>query len=268
MMHLLHRRHGVLASLIGMGFAAGFGVPLLYAQGLDDVTKYPILAPCTRFDDRYEDLGFTEDDAYLLTWPDKYHEQVDTVVEEYFEKTPVNCQAEDYQELFEPGEELRSLAENLPPWQDSKTSEQLSRLDTGRVLLEYLRFYECALMEYQHFSYIRTAEERFQQGEYDDDDEDEPVTDDFFDFFFSDLTREMAERTKVIEQELYVARTAMDRLLNIIGAIDRLRPIEAELECTQRMSIDLRNLAALTAETAACMPRMWNASDPLRDIQE
>lgn len=50
--------------------------------------------------------------------------------------------------------------------------------------------------------------------------------------------------------------------------MDRLRPLEAELECMQRMSIDIRNIAALSAETSACMPRTWYAKDALRDFKE
>lgn len=214
--------------------------------------EHPILSPCTRFDDRYDVLGFNSN--YIDDWKDIYHTNVNDIVEEYLKQPEIECTAESYVELFTPGPALLDLAASLPTWNDPDVP--LSRLDTARVLLEYLRLYECALVEYDALLYYETAQEEFDiRGEIA-----------FEKFFFSDLISEAFSRGNTIKRERIVARKSLHRVLTLIGAFDRLRPLEAELECMQRFSLDVRNIAALSAEASACLPRTWNAKDALRDL--
>lgn len=216
--------------------------------------EHPILAPCGRFDDRYQHLMFA--DTKLEEWPDMYHKQVNDVIEEYLKPAVIECDAENYGTLSEPGGELLELAASLPTWNDPDVP--LSRLDTSRVLLEYLRIYECVLMEFDEFIFYDTRQE-----EYDD-----RGAVGFLKYFLSDLMNSAFERSEIILREREIARTTMHRAVTIMGAFDRLGPLDAELECMQRFSLDMRNVAALTAETSACLPRIWNAKDSLRDIEE
>ncbi len=219
-----------------------------------DPSEHPILAPCSRFDDRYEYLGFTY--SQLEEWPEIYHSTVNDVIEEYLDPQTVSCDAEDYGSLTEPGDALLDLAASLPTWNDPEVP--LSRMDTSRVLLEYLRVYECALMEFDEFIFYDTAQEEYETlGEID-----------FLKFFLSDLMRSTIGRSSTIQKEKALARTALHRAITIMGAFDRLSPLDAELECMQRFSLDMRNIAALTAETSACLPRIWNAKDVLRDFND
>ena len=146
------------------------------------------------------------------------------------------------------------LAEKLPTW--AKGDLILSRFDTARVLLEYLRVYECALTEFDNFILFDTRQEEFDANGVN------------FVYHLSELLDDSVKRADVIIQERLIARRALHRALTLIGAFERLRPVEAELECMQRFSLDVRNVAALTAEASACMPRAWNAKDTLRDYKE
>jgi hypothetical protein len=217
--------------------------------------EHPILAPCSRFEDRYDTLGFS--DAFVEEWPEIYHEQVDKVVEEFLKPQEFECNADDYESFMPPGPELESLAGKLPTWKITIPLKPvpLSQYDIGRVLLEYLRIYECALMEFDEFRYFDTTQEEYSKPGVKD-------------FFISDLMEETLRRESIIRRERIIARKTLHRVLSIIGTFGRLRPLEAELECTQRLSLDIRNIAALTAETSSCLPRSWNAKDALRDFEE
>ena len=213
--------------------------------------EHPILAPCTRFDDRYDALGFNSKD--IDKWPDMYHDQVDRIIEEYLQPRELQCDADDYETFLPPGPELFNLASALPTWEDAAVP--LSEYDISRVLLEYLRVYECALMEFSEFiTYDSALEEVSKPG--------------YKEMFLPILMEESIERSAIINEERAVARMALHRVLTILGNFGRLRPLEAELECTQRLSLDIRNISALTAETSSCLPRIWNAKDALRDYKE
>tara|TARA_Y100000310_G_C20565110_1_gene755097 strand:- start:74 stop:865 length:792 start_codon:yes stop_codon:yes gene_type:complete len=217
--------------------------------------ELPILAPCSRHEDRYDSLGYKE--ATLETWPKTYHERVDKIINEYLAPLDLACDAENYESLLKAGPKLTSLARSLPSW--SNPGVVVSRFDTSRVLLENLRIYECAMMEYENFLALDTTEE-VSAEEFGD----EPAPR-FWDFKFSDLTKESGKRLEVIVKERIVARETLHRTLSLVGAYERLKPMEAELGCMQLMSLDARNIAALMAETSSCLPRVWNAKDPLRD---
>jgi len=233
---------------ISQVFAADLAVPDFSGR---DPEEHPILAPCTRFDDRYDALGFNA--LFIKLWPEIYHEQVDKVIEEYLNPRELQCDADDYETFLPPGPELFNLAIKLPTWKYADVP--LSEYDISRVLLEYLRVYECALMEFSEFiTYDSALEEVSKPG--------------YIEMFLPVLMEESMERSAIINEERAVARMALHRVLTILGNFGRLRPLEAELECTQRLSLDIRNISALTAETSSCLPRIWNAKDALRDYKE
>ncbi len=213
--------------------------------------EHPILSPCSRFDDRYTTLLF--ESTYIDEWPEIYHDQVDRVIEEYLEPREIQCDAENYEAFLPPGSELLDLASKLPTWNDPDVP--LSEYDISRVLLEYLRIYECSLMEFDEFLQFDTAKEEFSKPGI------------FEIFFFENMTQSF-DRSAIIRKERAIARQTLHRILTLIGNFGRLRPLEAELSCTQRFSVDIRNISALTAETSACLPRIWNAKDALRDYKE
>ena len=243
----------LLMLLIGIGIigqvsAAELAVPEYSGRPPDE---HPILAPCSRFENRYRTLLFEE--LYIAEWPEIYHDQVNRVIEEYLAPREVECSAVDYENFLPPGPELLGLAEGLPTWNDPDVP--LSEYDIARVLLEYLRIYECSLMEFGEFlEFDTTLEEKSKP--------------DFVSIFFPEVMVEAFERSAIIQEERSVARQTLHRVLTLIGNFGRLRPLEAELECTQRLSLDIRNIAALTAETSSCLPRIWNAKDSLRDFKE
>ncbi len=254
----------LILALLGVSLLAGVDLraqvkdPEIPAFAGRPPNEHPILAPCSRYEERYRQLGF--EDALLQDWPAMYHARVNNVIEEYLEPSSPLCSAENSTDLLPSGEELLSLATSLPTWNDPRIP--LSRLDTSRVLLEYLRVYECALMEFETFLPYDTAKEEFSKEFF------RIGNLPFFDFFFSDLVKESFDRSALIKSELSVARNALERTLTLLGGFERLRPLEAELECMQRLTLDVRNISALTAETSACLPRIWNARDPLRDMKE
>lgn len=225
-----------------------------------DPDEYPILAPCSRFDDAYEDLGYL--DKPIQEWQETYHDTVAEIVAESMKQPEIECTATDYDSLLRAGTKLKTLAGKLPPWQNSE--KPVTRFDLSRVLLEHLRVYECALSEYYEFRYYDTAAEEFRKEEAETGSE----RINFFDYFISDLVKGTNERSTLIIREKTVARRALHRTLTILGTMDRLLPLQAELECMQRMSLDIRNIAGLAAETSSCIPRTWNAKDTLRDYQE
>lgn len=254
--------------LLFLGIAIGFWVPSLYTRAEEVAvpeftgrppTEHPMLTPCSRYEDRYDQLLFAH--RNIKEWPEIYHDQMRRVVDEYLEPTTFKCDAENYTEFMKPGKELLSLAAALPTWNDPKVP--LSRFDISRVLLEYLRIYECSLMEYDTFLYFDTTKEKFDEQEIV---EGKPVN--FFDFFFSDLLDEASVRADLVNTERTIARKTLQRVLTLIATAERLRPLEAELECMQRYSLDVRNAMSLTAEASSCLPRIWNAKDILRDIND
>lgn len=172
---------------------------------------------------------------------------------------PLTCTANDYRGLLAPSSALESLAARLPEWGPSRAGE-LSEADMGSVLLEHLRVYECALYRRSQFLEVFIIRERGTTGKVNG--EDIQTISSF------DLSEEQRRQQSLIEHELLTARPTLERTLAFIGGIDRLRPLTAELECLKRASLDLRNSMGLMAESASCMPKIWDARGSLRDLPE
>lgn len=233
-------------------------LPVEQAMALSAVEdKYPILGPCSRDDKAYSTLDFIQ--KPFDDWPSTYHETVNDVLEEHFKTPDIECTADNYQSFLKPGPKLKLLASSLPPWKDPEDAAKLTQFDVGLVLVEYLRVYECSLMEYSFFQAPEIVRERFRT--------ESPSTV-VLNYFYMDLVKEMFKRTSIISNELRTARKTLYKMLDIIGSYDRLLPLQVELECLQRTSLDIRNVMSLTAEASSCLPRVWSAKDPLRDLEE
>ena len=225
----------------------------------DPWKPYPILESCTRADAQYAGLFFNNED--FDDWPEKYHEAVDAVIEEYLDP-PQTIECLDPNILpINQFTSIYALAAVLPPWQDPVDLAELDRNDVGIVLLEFLRVYECALADHNFFLPMDVIQERFE-----DEAAGGPLPFIIANFRFEDLLKEMGRRRRVIEEEIATARPTLERALVIVSSVIRFSFLDAELECLQRASLDLRNSLALAADASVCMPKGWDVKDPLRDL--
>jgi hypothetical protein len=75
------------------------------------------------------------------------------------------------------------------------------------------------------------------------------------------------DRETIIE-ELLIARRAINRTVTMLSGYNRFNVLNMELQCLQQASLDMRNGLALAADSASCLPRIWNAKDPPRDYPQ
>jgi hypothetical protein len=217
----------------------------------------PLLAPCSRFDARYENLPFKSKN--FTDWPKEYNDKVQAIVEEHMNYTMnASCGAGDVNALLAPRSSLQELADKLPTWKGSN-KPPLRQSDIGLVLMEFLNMYECALKERFFFLSYDSLELKKQQMS--EAGKNDAIT-------YPEITREMENGLALIRRELAVSRKTLTRTLLVIGGMNRLLPLDLDLRCIAGASMDLRNAAALAAEASACLPRVWNAKDPLRDIMQ
>ncbi len=194
----------------------------------------PVLGAC----EGNETLFPTTPEAVVDTWKDRYETRVDGIVNAHLaRKNAVNCT-----ELVRepPTDELRALASQLPPWKSNGGT--LSENDMAAVLLEHLRVYGCAMKQH--------------------------LTADLPDIYNGTLDSTMhTNRRGEAEQELVLAPATLERTLQLLSGMDRLRPIDDALQCLSRTSLDIRNTLGLAAETSACLPRIWDAKGSLRSLK-
>lgn len=149
---------------------------------------------------------------------------------------------------------MLSLASQLPPWEESSRHAELGHSDTPAVLLEYLRTYECALMERYFFLFGDVNKEMREIFERED-----------MELTWSEITQEFVEQERKIRYELSASRPALHRVLTATSGRGRMSGLDMEAECFYRASMDLRNAMAMAAEASACFPRVQDVKDPLRD---
>lgn len=193
-----------------------------------------------------------------------YHSTVGRVVNAHLNELtsistrPLQCTANDYRGLLQPSAPLQDLANQLPEWGPSRP---VSEADLAAVLLEYVRVYECSLLQRAQFLNIFILREQGTLQETIDGFGLQTIP-------THTLSKESARQAELIRVELATARPALERTLALLGGIDRLRPLAAELECLKRASLDLRNVTGLAAEAASCMPKIWDSRGSLRDLTE
>lgn len=218
---------------IGLLLGTSAAMAAFLPSGNGSLTTQP-LPPCSASGTVFQSLG----DAQGMS--DFYHKQVGLVVDAHVNATNISnaelvCDAENYRQLVPPTEALQSLASLLP----HRTAE-ISYTDSASVLLEFLRVYECSLMERQYF--LPVVLQQSDRGKY-----EEATT----------------NESNFIQHELRTARTSLERTLVVMGGLDRLRPLMAETECIKRSTLDLRNTLGLVAESMSCMPRTYDARGSL-----
>lgn len=234
------------------GMLAAFSLSLAACGALNDTTHQGLqserLAPCTSDGSIFADMPFSE-------WKDRYHENVQDVIEAHMEslssttELPLQCTADDYEELVPASEPLREMAAGLPAYRDA---ENLSETDMAPVLLEFLRVYECSMKQQEEYAVVYIPRE-FASGGF---------------MGLGNYLSKKAEQKQTMQDELRVSRTALERTLGLIGGYDRLRPLALDIECIKRASLDLRNVLGLAADASACLPRTWDTHGSLRDLAE
>lgn len=252
----VHKQHWYIA-IFAIAVASALTVQQHYFQASTlRLDPNVIRASCTPIDQRYANLFFG--DLKIENWPDEYHNTVEKILEEY-SQPPKKIQCLEQQLFPVENTTLYELAAKLPPWQNGDALADLQRNDVGFVLLEFLRIYECAMLDRKNFTTL------YVQNRYATD-QDEGVVPANQDLRLGvQNTRAQAER-KIIEEELAVARPTMEKALALIAGNNRLSVLDAELQCLQRASLDIRNGLGLVADTSSCLPRIWNAKDVLRKL--
>ncbi|MDA1208757.1 MAG: hypothetical protein O2904_01850 [bacterium] len=224
--------------------------------------RYPILAPCSRYEDRYTDVADFLN-MQFEDWDDIYHEQISAAIEEYIKPAEeIKC-TQDNLLPVSAGSAIGRIARSLPPWAEPDEFAKLKRTDIGSVLLEYLRTYECAMTDHNFFLPIDIITQKFEEAAGGG-----PPLQFIRGFSLMSVAAEMGARRIKMMEEFAISRPSLERSLMVVSGIGRLGPIDAELQCLQRGSLDLRNALALGADAAMCLPRVWDARDVLRDIED
>lgn len=213
-------------------------------------------APCSAEGSLFETIPFDE-------WPAAYHSRVSAAVEKHIESLSkyrgeaLRCTEEDYASIVPPSGDLQAIAVNLPAWEDPDDLAKLSESHLSTVLLEFLRVYECSLLERDLYDEPIVGDGDWGQGKNEDN-----VAD------WGKLALETGRQRDIIGRELATARPVLERTLTLVGSFDRLQPLSIDIECLKRSSLDLRNVLGLTAEASACLPRIEDGRGSLRDIKE
>lgn len=214
-----------------------------------DTTALP---PCTA-DDSIFGARSSSSSLPFDKWADTYHSTVSEVIDAHMQSLnntgtmQLQCTAPDYASMLKPTQKLKDLAAQLGPWKDPKKLQALSESEIGPVLLEYLRVYECAMSERNAFKTVIVPDE---QGGGD------RVL----------IDAEKNREASIIQHESLLARPALEKTLQIVGAADRLRPLSLDIECLKRTSLDIRNILGLVSQVSACLPRVRDARGSLRDL--
>ncbi|MDD3896337.1 MAG: hypothetical protein PHU04_00615 [Candidatus Peribacteraceae bacterium] len=256
---------GILLALLAVTFLQGKS-PHLTAQfsAGNPEDHYPILGACGRSEHlnlfRWvppQELGEGEEDVIDI-WSREYNERVNVIVEEYrsMDGSEIDCLSDSLETLLPAGRNMLALAGQLPPWEDPQDLAQLSYMDTNTVLLEHLRMYECALVGRYFYLFGDVMKEM--QAIYGQKDAI---------LWWGNVFREFQKQERKIRHEIAVSRTSLNRVLLLLNGYGRLRSLEMEVECFDRATKDFRNALAAAAEASACLPRAWDAKDPMRDLK-
>ncbi len=228
-------------------------------------SAFPFTFPIEFADSSSSSDDEEEEEAARTTveeWRDFYHAAVDAIIRAHMNQPSAICRAEPFVPASEP---LKAIAALVEPW---KSGVPFTEEEAPSILLEFLRTYRCALqfragdLYYQNALDAYEAEPGDPSFEYPTKDEDE-FNDDNSIFVIPVLARAMREHL-VIGEELTLAEQAMRRTLIYIAAADHMRPLASNVTCLEDISLEIRNLMSLAAETSACMVRIRNARGSLR----
>lgn len=155
-----------------------------------------------------------------------------------------------------------ALAYRLPPW--AKGNKVVALADTPAVLLEHLRVYECTLREWDTF--LPTQMSLILAPNAGIPAPLQALGQTFF--LINQATEKYLKDHWTIALELATAQTTLHRALVVLTGSTRFAPLTQNLTCLQQASVDLRNVLGLAADASACMPRAWDARDPLRNLAQ
>lgn len=277
---ILHRLHNGIPSLnkrilIVAAFAciaSWAASTTLNAIVISPVSRYPVLGKCSgRETGIFMNVASQTNPAIGLSaveqWSTLYHGTVDQVVTEYvgtieIDPSTIDCLADNTDILELPPPQMVALASQLPPWQDAAELITLKRSDIGAVLQEYLRVYECSLAERQVSISSEVYEDIWRYVDLQPGGrEDNPVK-------WWDVGDGSQFSQRLIDHEMAISRTTLDRTLTVTANLDRFRGLRINAICLQRASLEARNGFALAAESAACFPRTFYPQDILRDYDQ
>lgn len=206
----------------------------------------------------------TAENDLIDIWSAAYHERIRTLVDQQLDDqyfTPV-CDADNFAQFLEPTPIMQTTMKEFDAWKGDPDTNDLSRLDVGIVAFEVLRSYECALFERRSTMISQVADElTFEKlGGISSVSTgiDQAIS-------FFDVSAEYLDQYNKINEELKIARPALEQTMRLINGNERTKILEAEVDCLQRASLDLRNVTSLAAEANACLPRIWNSRDVYRD---
>lgn len=204
------------------------------------------LPPCSAEGSVFAERPFTQ-------WRALYHTNVSKVVDAHLRDInrvntlKLQCTADSYSELLPASIELRTVAQMIPQWRQIGIAK-LTEADMSSVLLEFLRVYECSMNEREEFLSVLIPREQNRPLQRDE---------------FNKLKE---ADVSIMNDERLIARPTLNRTLSLVGGYDRLRPLALDIECIKRASLDLRNVLGLAADASACLPRIWDAKQSLRDL--
>ncbi len=252
-------------------------------------SSMPDLRTCTSKGTVFEDL------ETLKEATDRFQRDVSAVVDEregYFRKpSQWSCLSETDGGSGPPVSALRALATLLPGWHyrsafGVKNLRPVTFESFTSVLGEFQREYECKLAEFSYAadamvarnldlddpksyccdsSYLcvqATEDVSCLTGTFDNPEcSGACPTGNAHAVFAVRLTK---FRTR-IENEKQRARTAMLRTVHALRSFEVNYVYALQLTCFQRASLDLRSELSLLADTASCMPKIWDALTSLHD---
>lgn len=250
---------------------AGLLLPLLLAgcgqELYPDESDATPLPPCQTAGTPFADQDFAtfKGSATLplqqdySAWRKLYRDELQKVVDAHEkllfgdDTQQLTCDAATYQKMLPGSDALKKLAGKLPAFK--QTASQLSEMDIVPVLLEWERVYECSLNEEYTYAEPNIDQELAKKGG------------DFAQFRTINIVNETAvPRRTYIESEMLAVRALNTRLDTILGGLDRLTPLAAEVSCLERATADIRNSMSLIGEASACLPRALDDKNSLRDF--
>jgi hypothetical protein len=185
---------------------------------------------------------------------EKFHEEVSDVVaeHEYFLKTPSRwkCDAKTFDELMPPSPKLQAMAKKLPGL--SKNDKKAGFSSFVPILAEYQRVYECRMLELTEGRIGAVLEGQ------DTSASSEPGSN-------AEVIDRATSLTALLVSERHTSRLALERTFNTFRSFELAAPMNIELNCLQREAVDLRNALSLLADTASCMPKIWDAVTSLHE---
>ncbi len=203
-------------------------------------------------------------------WSYLYHSIVSAILDGHLEPETEQVTCDQNPHLAASGP-LAAIAMHLQPWAPGRPGEDVTATvepptesDMPAVLTAYLRAYTCALQERERELFQSVTAEAFDG--HDEAFEMDPHEGGDEDLSLTAILDEVGAELLLIKEELRTVGPALARTLQYVTNRDRFSMIGTNMVCLERASLEIRNIMGLNAAVSACLPRAWDARDPLRDI--